>query len=105
NRRTAQWCGQLLVPSPSEAHTFLNSDAVNRLLEEAADELARLDTLCRLTPDSVSRALWLAAAGTLAGSRSEGLRQLAVMAADPASAGAARPEVVDTDPDSATAGP
>lgn len=82
----------------------LNSDSVHRLLEEAADELARLDTLCRLTPHSVSRALWLAAVGTLAGSRAQGLRQLAVVAADPASAGAAAPDVVASDPDNATAG-
>lgn len=64
----------------------MNNDAVDRLLEEAADELARLDTLCRLTPNSVSRALWLAAVSTLAGSGAQGTRQLAVVAADPASA-------------------
>lgn len=82
----------------------MNSDSTSRLLEEAADELARLDTLCRLTPDSVSRALWLAAASTLADSRAEGMRQLAVRAADPASV-VAGPDVADTDPADVVAGP
>ncbi len=60
--------------------------SVNRLLEEAADEVARLDMLCRLAPTAASRALWLSAISALAGARGAGVRQLAAAAADPASA-------------------
>lgn len=54
-----------------------------RLLEEAVDELARLDTTCNNASPSASEALWLATVAELAGEGKSGVRDIAAALADP----------------------